>query len=211
MTPPKTPGKIMNQFLKLEPSEITASKKEVIRYLGYRALHQPDDVIDKLIDQCISEMQQVLRPNLVWDEFDVTVNVDGCIINGEEIKSKKLAENLMGVNRVVMFAATIGSEADKIVRVTNYTDAAKACVFQATGAMFVEEFVNLFNEKINGEAAASGKNTKQRYSPGYGDLSLETQKLFFKFLNCSKIGLTLMDTLIMAPEKSVTAFIGIEA
>lgn len=199
----------MNQFLKLEPSEITASKKEVIRYLGYRALHQPDEVVNKLIDQCISEMQQVLRPNLVWDEFELAVSENKCIVGGTEISSEKLAKNLSGCNRVIMLGATIGSEVDKLIRTTSFTDSAKACVLQATGAMFIEEFVNSFNNKIDSEAESSGKKTKQRFSPGYGDLSLETQKLFFKFLNCSKIGLTLMDTLIMAPEKSVTAFIGI--
>lgn len=199
----------MNQFLKLEPSEITASKKEVIRYLGYRALHQPDEVVNKLIDQCISEMQQVLRPNLVWDEFELAVSENKCIVGGTEISSEKLAKNLSDCNRVIMLGATIGSEVDKLIRTTSFTDSAKACVLQATGAMFIEEFVNSFNNKIDLEAESSGKKTKQRFSPGYGDLSLETQKLFFKFLNCSKIGLTLMDTLIMAPEKSVTAFIGI--
>jgi len=200
----------MNQFFKKEPQEIAASKKEVIRYLGYRALHQPDEIIDAMIDQCISEMQQVLRPNLVWDEFDLEVFEKRCICGGTEIESEKLSQNLSGCNKAVMFAATLGSEVDKLIRTTGFTDSAKACVFQATGAMFIEEFVNLFNKKIEEDNAAAGRKCHMRYSPGYGDLPLNTQKLFFKYLNCSKIGLSLMDTLIMAPEKSVTAFIGIE-
>ena len=199
----------MNRFYKLEAKDIPASKKEVVRYLGYRALHQPDEIIDKMIDQAIAELQKVLRPNLVWDEFDLAVSGKKCLIGGAEIVSEKLAENLYGHNRVVMFAGTIGSEVDKLIRVTNYTDAAKACVLQATGAMFVEEFINLFNKKVEDDVMSSGRKAQRRYSPGYGDLSLETQKLFFSLLNCSKIGLTLMDTLIMAPEKSVTAFIGV--
>lgn len=200
----------MNQFYKLDSKEIKSSKKEIIRYLGYRALHQPDEVIQKMIDDCISQMQEALRPNLVWDQFFLEVHDNKSIVGGEEIQSEKLAENLKGCSSVIMFAATIGSEVDKLIRVTNFTDPAKACVLQATGAMFVEEFVNSFNDKIEKESLLSGKKTRMRYSPGYGDLSLETQKLFFSFLNCSKIGLTLMDTLIMAPEKSVTAFIGLE-
>ena len=193
----------MNRFFSLNPNEIIPSKKEVIRYLGYRALHQPDETIDRMIDECILEMQKVLRPNLVYDEFDIRVEDGKCIINDAEISSSHLAKNPSGCNKVVMFEATIGSEADKLIRITNVKDSAKACVLQATGAMFIEEFVNAFNDKQE-----SGGMTKPRFSPGYGDLPLETQKLFFTFLNCSKIGLTLMNTLIMAPEKSVTAFIG---
>ena len=78
---------------------------------------------------------------------------------------------------------------------------------QACGAMFVESFVDSFNEKINRDY--QGK-TKPRFSPGYGDVPLTVQKDFFRLLPCQKIGLTLMDNLIMAPEKSVTAFIGIK-
>ncbi len=88
-------------------------------------------------------------------------------------------------------------------------DQVKAAVFQATGAMYIEKCVDLLNEKISEEAQAQGKNTRPRFSPGYGDLSLEVQKDFFRLLPCQKIGLTLMDTLIMSPEKSVTAFVGI--
>ncbi|MBO5857729.1 MAG: Vitamin B12 dependent methionine synthase activation subunit, partial [Clostridia bacterium] len=42
------------------------------------------------------------------------------------------------------------------------------------------------------------------------DLELTTQKDIFKILDCSKkIGLTLNDSLLMSPTKSVTAFVGI--
>ena len=61
------------------------------------------------------------------------------------------------------------------------------------------------------KAKENGYKTHPRFSPGYGDLSLKTQSIFFRLLNCTqKIGLTLMDSFIMAPEKSITAFIGLE-
>ena len=42
-------------------------------------------------------------------------------------------------------------------------------------------------------------------------MSLEVQRHFFSLLPCTqRIGLTLTDSLVMAPEKSVTAFIGME-
>ena len=44
----------------------------------------------------------------------------------------------------------------------------------------------------------------------YGDLPLEMQKDIFNVLDCSKrIGLTLNESLLMSPSKSVTAIIGI--
>ena len=50
-----------------------------------------------------------------------------------------------------------------------------------------------------------------RYSPGYGDLPLETQTAVFKALDCERtIGVTLTESLLMRPSKSVTAVIGMK-
>ena len=84
-----------------------------------------------------------------------------------------------------------------------------AAVFQATGAMYIEEVVDFANNQIVQIEKNQNNFTRPRFSPGFGDVSLEVQKDFFSLLPCSKIGLSLMDTLIMAPEKSVTAFVGI--
>jgi cobalamin-dependent methionine synthase I len=75
--------------------------------------------------------------------------------------------------------------------------------------MFIEELVDLVNDEIKKIAEKQGLKTRPRYSPGFGDVPLEIQKDFFRLLPCTRIGLTLMDTLIMAPEKSVTAFCGL--
>ena len=55
-----------------------------------------------------------------------------------------------------------------------------------------------------------GLHTRARFSPGYGDLKLSSQKDIFRVLDCSrKIGLSLNDSLLMSPSKSVTAIIGV--
>lgn len=51
---------------------------------------------------------------------------------------------------------------------------------------------------------------RPRFSPGYGDLAIDAQKDIFALLDCERqIGLTLGDSLLMSPGKSVTAFAGI--
>ena len=87
---------------------------------------------------------------------------------------------------------------------------AEAAVLQACGAAAVEAVCNALNDKLEREILAEGKSLCSRYSPGYGDYALENQKGVFEVLNPPKyIGLSLMDMLIMSPEKSVTAVIGI--
>jgi cobalamin-dependent methionine synthase I len=50
-----------------------------------------------------------------------------------------------------------------------------------------------------------------RYSPGYGDLPLEMQREIIRALDCGRtIGVTLTESLLMQPSKSVTAVIGMK-
>jgi cobalamin-dependent methionine synthase I len=53
--------------------------------------------------------------------------------------------------------------------------------------------------------------TKGRYSPGYGDLSLSFQPVLLNELNAAKLlGITLTDSYLMIPRKSISAIIGVK-
>ncbi|MCR5400004.1 MAG: hypothetical protein K6E78_00255 [Treponema sp.] len=124
--------------------------------------------------------------------------------------SKNLGINLRNCSKIILFGLTIGPLVDQKIRKAQLSGSTEAAVFQATGAMYAESLTELLNKKIKEEYLAKGYKAHPRYSPGYGDISLEMQKDFFRLLPLEKIGLTLMESLIMAPEKSVTAFIGLE-
>ena len=50
---------------------------------------------------------------------------------------------------------------------------------------------------------------RPRFSPGYGDFDIQYQKPLMQMLDCAKtIGLTMTDSFMMTPTKSVTAVIG---
>ena len=50
-----------------------------------------------------------------------------------------------------------------------------------------------------------------RFSPGYGDFDLKYQKDILEYLDANKkIGISLTDSLMMIPTKSITAIIGIK-
>lgn len=137
-------------------------------------------------------------------------NIKKIIFADMTIFSKNLGFNLKNSSEIALLAATIGPQVDAYIRRATASDSVYAAICQATGAMYIEQFVDLINDEIKNQAATKGKTTTPRFSPGYGDINLSTQKDFFRLLNCSRIGLTLMDTLIMAPEKSVTAFVGLK-
>lgn len=211
-------SRVMPQFYiptKGQMSPCDADYSETARYLGYQKVTVPDEQISRLIKDAAAQMLEVIKPQAVYEQFDLNVEYDEAAGRGMvefadvKIQSCNLARNLRNCSQVIIFASTLGPQCDQLIRRTQVKDQVKAAVFQATGAMYIEKCVDLLNEKISEEAQAQGKSTRPRFSPGYGDLSLEVQKDFFRLLPCQKIGLTLMDTLIMSPEKSVTAFVGI--
>ncbi len=201
----------MSFFFYKQAAEIESSESEVARYLGYANRTVPEEQIKKLIHECCGQMHSLITPKCVYEEFELTLK-DGNTISfgGIEFQSADLCRNLKNCSSVVLFAATIGAGVDHLIRRMQAQDSVKAAIMQSVGAMFIESFCDRFNSMIKDKALEKGQKTHPRYSPGFGDVPLSMQKTFFSLLQCSKIGLTLMDTLIMSPEKSVTAFIGIE-
>ena len=184
--------------------------KEVARYLGYSRTVSPDQDVSGLMEKAADEMAAIMKPQAVFEVFDLTVGLESELSFADvSLHSRDLSRNLAGCSKVALLAATLGPQVDALIRRHSSTDPVYASILQATGPMYIEELVDLVNEEIRKIAASQRLKTKPRYSPGYGDVSLEVQKDFFRLLPCTRIGLTLMDTLIMAPEKSVTAFVGL--
>lgn len=200
-----------------DKSLISPVYSETARYLGYSKTSAPDSQITSLIQKAQDEMGKIIMPKAVFSNFDLSLqnsseNVSKPVIQFADVflPSSDLYNNIYDCSEVFIFAATLGPQVDSFIRKTQYSDTAYASVLQATGAMYIEVFVDLLNDHIKSLCAQKGFSTKPRYSPGYGDVPLSTQKDFFRLLPCTKIGLSLMDSLIMAPEKSVTAFIGVK-
>ena len=177
--------------------------REILRYAGVKG-----DVleINLLIDECIKELDGKLNYKVCFCEYPVKVlgcNID---LTFTTVASKNLAENLKNCDRVILFAATVGIGIDRLIAKYNAISPTKALIFQAIGAERIESLCDLFN----GEIKQKYKTVKSRFSAGYGDLPIEIQKDIFIALNCSKnIGVSLNESLLMSPSKSVTAMIGI--
>lgn len=190
---------------------MSVSVNDVAYYLGYGNSNVPDSGTYNLIKGCIVQMERVAIPHYVYKEFDLQFLSETKVSFADVVlDSKSLSLNLKNCRKVVLVAMTIGSEVDALIRRWQYMDSTKAVILQACGAAFAEDYMEQFNSNLKEEYSAKGYKCHPRFSPGFGDVPLEIQKVFFRLLPCDKIGLTLMDSLIMAPEKSITAFIGVE-
>lgn len=185
------------------------NEREILRYLGYRGQEIPDPVLH-LIGECKQELEQDAAPKNIWRSYPLTVNgpeIDaGCF----RTSSKSLAGNLKGCEELLLFAATLGSRIDILLQKYGRLQVSKAVVMQAAAASMLETYCDQINHQLAAQYRQQGKYLRPRYSPGYGDFSLECQVPIAAALELNKrIGITLTDSLLMAPSKSVTAVIGI--
>ena len=179
-------------------------QQEILRYAGCK---QADPQTEALLEDCLQEVADKLTYQVCYAQLPVTVSEALCQFGHFSVRSEKLARNLKGCCRMVLFGATLGVEIDRLIAKYGRIAPARALLLQAIGAERIEALCDLFCEEI---AQETGLSARPRFSPGYGDLPLSVQKDIFSVLDCQrKIGLTLTDSLLMRPSKSVTAFLGL--
>lgn len=111
--------------------------------------------------------------------------------------------------KCAVMAVTLGIEVDNSIRIAQGNDMLKAVVMDSCATEFIEKVCDEVEKKIKAEAEVLGKGTNLRFSPGYGDLPIDIQKNLLDVLDANrKIGLTVTNSSLMIPGKSVTAIIG---
>lgn len=179
-------------------------KREILRYAGCR---DDGNEIMSLLESCVKEAEDRLTYRVCYRELPIKTDGDICDFEAFGLRSANLASNLKDCKSVILFAATVGVEIDRLIAKYGRLSPSKALMLQAIGAERIEALCDKFCEDIAKELH-SGQ--RPRFSPGYGDLPLSVQKDIFAVLDCGKrIGLMLNDSLLMSPSKSVTAFMGI--
>lgn len=186
-------------------ADLTADfdRREILRYMGCR---EATPEVDALVSECISECRGVFSYRVCFAETKVEVNGDKISFEFADVNSRGLAKNLSGCKSAVVFGATVGLGIDRLVSKYGRLSPSRAVALQAIGAERIEALCDSFCERLKCQYG----NIRPRFSPGYGDLSLEFQRELFSALKCPRyIGLTLNDSLLMSPTKSVTAVVGI--
>lgn len=184
--------------------------REAIRYLGY-GRKQADEKTLALIKEAFSELDKVSEKRLVYSAFPVDMEEQGRIrIGNMKIQSRNLEKNLSGCGQVILLGATLGIQVDLQMKRYSLTDMAKTVVLQACAAALLEEYLDGWQQKKAEQLEKQGLYLRPRFSPGYGDFSILHQRDILAMLEApKKIGLTMTDSSMLTPTKSVTALIGL--
>lgn len=182
-------------------------RREWLRYM--RAGDESAE-LDALMDACLKEAVSCFTPRVCYCEVPVRIENGAVDLQFWQGESKDLRKLLTDCDRAVVFAATVGLGIDRLIAKYSRTSPAKALCYQALGTERAEALCDAFCDDVKNDYTQNMESVTRRFSPGYGDLSLEMQREIFRLLNCPvHIGVTLNDSLLMSPVKSVTAIMGV--
>lgn len=181
------------------------NKNEILLYLGYRGQEYPAEV-EAQIKRCEKEVLAAAHPRLIWRRLPV----NGAYFSALELEGKDIGELLDGCREAVLMAVTLGPEVDRLLARSSVSNMADAVIMDACASTAIENVADNFEMDLRREVEADGLHLTDRFSPGYGDLPLDTQKKLCAALDTGRrIGLSLSPSLLLIPGKSVTAILGI--
>lgn len=191
------------------PQEVQIDPREVLRYAGF-GRNVPEPQMARMIESVTHEIAQAAVCRACFALCDISVTEPLIDFGAFSVMSKALAKNLKGCRRAVLFGATIGAGADRVIAKYNRLSPSAAVIAQAAGAAAIESWCDLFCGRLADRLAKDGCYLRPRFSPGYGDFALECQRDVFRVLDCPRqIGLALTDSCMMTPSKSVSAVMGL--
>ena len=176
---------------------------EILRYMG---CHEETAELRAMIDRAVAACEGKLTYEVCFRLFPVEVCGDEVDLSFFRVKSAALARRLEGCSHAVVFAATVGLALDRLILRHSRLAPSMAVCLQAYGAERIEALCDRFTAEL-------GKRytTRPRFSPGYGDLPLWVQTPILQALDAPRgIGVTLNESLLMSPSKSVSAIVGIQ-
>ena len=186
---------------RISPEDIPVDLREVWARLGGIGA-----VSEEKIREVIAEIGAVATPAFLADDKTVRVNNGICLSTDDlMIASADFAKLTGGCSRVMMIAATLGAGVDRLIHKKSAISVAEGFVYDGIASAMVEGLVDLAEIR-----STSGYEHTKRFSPGYGDMPLELQGEIIGLLDGRRLGITLSDSGMMIPRKTVTALIGMK-
>jgi hypothetical protein len=199
----------MNQQVILNITDIIPASKDVLNHQGIPENSVIPDHIISLYEEAVNVFKEKAKPVAIIKT--VTISEFEEIFEGERKNEDRTPlENIYpGSDNLALFALTVGSEiSDTINTLFEKKDFALAAMLDSVASMAADKSVEvlevyLYNKLLEKNLTKKG-NIVLGYSPGYCGWDLSGQKKLFQYLNPDEIGISLNESFLMTPLKSVS-------
>ncbi len=189
--------------------KIQVSASDILLTLGYKDTSANEFILEQaelaaLKANSIARYQKVFKKikieSIQGDK--VTLETGDCFV------CKSLASGIKGCSHLIVALTTIGSAMDEeICRAFKSEDPLMGMMLDAAGSKMVSYYTNQIWREFT-EAAAANVGTTHGFTPGSGNFDLSQQKVLFNILDTESIGVTLNESMLMTPAKSISVVYG---
>jgi cobalamin-dependent methionine synthase I len=204
----------MGKVVFFDSIKIAAPKQKIFARLGSRlGLTKIPDKQVKEIDEYISQAQDLIELKGAALRIPIQQKKDNKIVlhTGIVFESKSLADFLKDSSELIFMSATAGKKIVEAVALDSQSNnLSRGVVFDAVASEMADAALSWIMDYYSHEVSRENRRLlPRRFSAGYGDFSLDNQRIIYYALLLSRIGITITDEHILVPEKSVTAITGI--
>lgn len=191
---------LMAEYFVIDKNRIKIDEKELKRRL---CVSSDFDVSE--FGKVAAELVLASTPKACYVRTDISVGEDFVKFPFGRVNSRDLAKNLSGCDKAFVFAVTLGHGVERLLVKKSHLSAAEFFIYDAAGSALIESVCDEAEKIIKGK-----EKCKPRFSPGYGDVSLDVQRDVLSLVGAERLlGITLTDSCLMIPQKSITAIAGI--
>lgn len=193
-------------------SELAVNQQDITGLLGY-----PNGILPEPFSEFLAEAMNRAEAlcdihGAIYDTDHIRFSErkDMIIIEGIEFNiGKIIAKELRNSDLIAFFICTAGEKISELSRTLLIGDnPVLGYVYDVLGSVTVEAATDKIHQEIREIAALSGQLISNRYSPGYCQWSVADQHKLFSFFPETCCGISLTDSALMHPIKSVSGIIG---
>lgn len=135
-----------------------------------------------------------------------TITIDGISLE----VGKQVCSYIRGSEYLSLFLCTSGTLFEKLSEELNHKgDFMEAFIVDAIGSLTVEKAMDEIQKSLQQTLEQDKMKISNRYSPGYCNWHLSSQQLLFSLIGNNATGISLTESCLMLPIKSVSGIIGI--
>ena len=187
--------KIINPLI----SSIIPSKEDVLKFQNVKNINDVPNILIDNLELSLELLKEKSNPIAIVKECSKSDFTDIYFGEGENAADSPLPHIIKIAERLHLFVVTIGEHITE--EINNYFNQNEFPI-----GSFIDSGASLTADNIVGilENRVASQSTTFAYSPGYCGWHVSGQRKLFQFLKPEQIGITLNNSCLMTPLKSVS-------